>query len=97
MFITPKPHTPVLDQVVFTDEPKYIGDEVAADTEAIAEKAVSLIRVEWEELPAVYDVFEAIKPDAPAVQPKYANPDHHNICGCPIELKFSTQMRHLSI
>lgn len=91
MFITPKPHTPVLDQVVFTDEPKYIGDEVAAvaaDTEVIAEKAVSLIRVEWEELPAVYDVFEAIKPDAPAVQPNYANPDHHNICGGPIELKF---------
>mgnify|MGYP001861523847 CR=1 FL=1 len=43
MFITPLPHKPVLDQAIFTDEPKYIGDEVAAvaaDTEAIAEQAV---------------------------------------------------------
>lgn len=91
MFITPLPHKPVLDQTIFTDEPKYIGDEVAAvaaDTEAIAEQAVKLIKVEWQELPAVYDPLEAVKPESPEVQPKFANPDFHNICGGPIVLEF---------
>lgn len=91
MFITPLPHKPVLDQTIFIDEPKYIGDEVAAvaaDTEAIAEQAVKLIKVEWQELPAVYDPLEAIKPESPEVQPKFANPDFHNICGGPIVLEF---------
>lgn len=91
MFITPLPHKPVLDQVIFTDEPKYIGDEVAAvaaDTEAIAEQAVKLIKVEWQELPAVYDALEAVKPDAPEVQPGLANPEYRNICGGPIVLNY---------
>lgn len=91
MFITPLPHKPVLDQTIFTDEPKYIGDEVAAvaaDTDAIAEQAVKLIKVEWQELPAVYDPLEAIKPESPEVQPKFANPYFHNICGGPIVLEF---------
>lgn len=91
MFITPLPHKPVLDQTIFTDEPKYIGDEVAAvaaDTEAIAEEAVKRIKVEWQELPAVYEPLEAVKPDSPEVQPKYANPEFHNICGGPVILEF---------
>ena len=91
MFITPLPHKPVLDQTIFTDEPKYIGDEVAAvaaDTEAIAEEAVKRIKVEWQELPAVYEPLEAIKPESPDVQPKYANPEFHNICGGPVILEF---------
>ncbi|SDX82320.1 xanthine dehydrogenase family protein molybdopterin-binding subunit [Eubacterium barkeri] len=91
MFITPLPHVPVLDQKIFTDEPRYIGDEVAAvaaDTEAIAAQALKLINIEWEELPAVYDPLEAVKPDAPKVQPEFANPQFNNICGGPIELDF---------
>jgi len=91
MFITPLPHKPVLDQVIFTDNPKYIGDEiaaVAATTEAIAEKAISLIKVEYEELPAVYDEMDAVKPDAPDVQPDFANPGFKNICGGPVDLRF---------
>ena len=91
MFITPKPHEPVLDQTIFTDTPKYIGDEVAgvaAISEEIAAKAVSLIKVEWEELPAVYDELDAIKPNAPDVQPGIANPNFKNICGGPVELSF---------
>lgn len=39
MVTTPRPAEPVRDQTIFTDEPKYIGDEVAAvaaETEAIA-------------------------------------------------------------
>ncbi len=40
---------------------------VAADTEAIAEQAVGLIEVEYEDLPAVHDVHAAQAPDAPIV------------------------------
>ncbi len=47
---------------------RFIGDEVAAvaalDVD-IAEEAVSLIQVEYEILPAVFDPLEAMKPDAP--------------------------------
>ena len=91
MFLTPPPHQCVLDQTIFTDEPKYIGDEiaaVAAETLEIAEKAIKLIKVEYEELPAVYDVLEAVKPDAPKVQPEIANPQFNNICGGPIEMQY---------
>src|SRR5919198_875987 len=38
---------------------------VAAETVDAAEEALSLIDVEYEELPAVFDPLEAMKPDAP--------------------------------
>jgi len=37
---------------------------VAADTEEIADEAVRLIHVEYEDLPAIFDVEEAMKPDS---------------------------------
>lgn len=46
----------------------YIGDEVAAVAaidEDIAQEAVDLIQVEYEELPAVFDIESAMQPDAP--------------------------------
>lgn len=46
---------------------RYVGDKVcavAADTEAIAAKALKLIKVEYEDLPAYFDPEEAAKPDA---------------------------------
>ncbi|MEW5723851.1 MAG: xanthine dehydrogenase family protein molybdopterin-binding subunit, partial [Thermodesulfobacteriota bacterium] len=49
---------------------RYIGDEVAAvcaKDEETAEEALELIRVEYEELPAVFDPFEAIKEGAPVI------------------------------
>ena len=52
------------------DKVHYIGDEVAAIaavSEEIAEKALSLIKVEYQELPAVFDVEEAIRADSPKV------------------------------
>ena len=52
------------------DKVHYIGDEVAAIaavSEEIAEKALSLIQVEYEELPAVFDMEEAIRADSPKV------------------------------
>jgi CO/xanthine dehydrogenase Mo-binding subunit len=44
------------------DKVRYIGDEVAAVAaidEDTAEEALDLIKVEYEELPAVFDPFEA--------------------------------------
>src|SRR3989304_8040990 len=49
---------------------RYIGDEVAAvvatSIEA-AEEALSKIRVDYEELPSVFDPLEAMKPGAPVL------------------------------
>ena len=52
----------IFDQVV-----RYVGDKVAAvaaDTVQIAEKALKLIKVEYEELPFYIDPEEAMKEDA---------------------------------
>ena len=59
---TPR-HVRVLDEKV-----RYVGDAVAlvaAETEAMARDALALIEVSYEQLPAVYDVEDALKPDAP--------------------------------
>ena len=57
-------------EILATDKVRFIGDPVAAVaavSEEIAEKALDLIEVEYEPLPAVFDPVEAIKDDAPAV------------------------------
>ncbi len=56
--------------VVAFDEVRFVGDPVAAvaaDNEEIAEEALSLIKVDYEELPAVFDEKEALQPAAPLV------------------------------
>jgi CO/xanthine dehydrogenase Mo-binding subunit len=53
-----------------TDKARYTGEEiaaVAADDELAAEEALSLIRVEYEELPPVTDPIEAMRPGAPRI------------------------------
>ena len=47
-----------------------VGAFVAADSEAIAERALKIIDVEWEERPFVLDPYEALKPGAPLVNPE---------------------------
>jgi len=47
-----------------------VGAFVAADSEEIAEQALKLIDVEWEERPFVLDPEEALKPDAPLADPE---------------------------
>ncbi len=42
---------------------------VVAETDAIAKKAVDLINVDYEDLPAVFDVDEAMTDDAPQLHP----------------------------
>ena len=63
---------PVLAQ----DRVRYVGEDVAAvaaiDADA-AEEAIALIHVEYEELPAVFDPLEAMRPDAPIIHPDYAS------------------------
>jgi carbon-monoxide dehydrogenase large subunit len=54
--------------VLCWDKVRYIGDKVAAiaaESREAAEEAIDLIVVEYEELPAVFDVLEAMKPGAP--------------------------------
>lgn len=59
------PDLPILDT-----KARFVGDEVAAvaaDDEDLAAQALRLIKVQYETLPAVFSVRDALKPDAPAV------------------------------
>ena len=54
--------------VLCWDRVRYVGDRVAAvaaETKEAAEEALRLIEVEYEELPAVFDPLEAMKPESP--------------------------------
>jgi len=60
---------PILDRKV-----RYVGDAVAlvaAKSEEIAEEAMELIDVKYEQLPAVYDTLEAMKHDAPQLYSEF--------------------------
>jgi CO/xanthine dehydrogenase Mo-binding subunit len=72
--------TRVKDQpVLVTDRVRFVGDAVAAvaaESAAIADQALTLIDVEYEELPGVYDPEEALKPSTPLIhedRTKYKN------------------------
>jgi len=64
----------VPDQPVLCfDKVRYLGDSVAlvaAESKEAAEKACSLVEVEYEPLPVVSDPIEAVKPDSPKVHEK---------------------------
>src|SRR5215208_525807 len=61
----------IKDQTLFAVEKvRHVGEPVAAvaaDSEATADLAASLIEIEYEDLPTVFDPIEALKPDAPLV------------------------------
>ena len=63
----------VKDQpIVAIDRVRYVGDivvAVAAEESEIAEEAVSLIDIEYDPLPAVFDPLEAMQPGAPILHP----------------------------
>jgi len=66
----PRVGTMVADQYVLAEKARYVGDgiaAVAAVSEEIAEEALLLIEVEYEPFPAVFDVEEAMKPNAPSI------------------------------
>lgn len=66
------------EQVLAGDRVRYVGDEVAAVAavdEATCLRALDLIEVEYEVLPAVFDPFEAMKDGAPQLHdhPRFKN------------------------
>jgi xanthine dehydrogenase molybdenum-binding subunit len=64
------PHEEICDMYMLTNKARFVGDviaAVAAVDEATAIKALSLLEVEYEVLPAVFDLVEAMKPGAPVV------------------------------
>ena len=68
------------DRRVLGDYAAWAGDEVgvavAAESELIAEQALRLVEVEWEELPFVLDPLAAMAPGAPVIHPQIAE---HNV------------------
>lgn len=67
-----------LDMFSLDNKVRFVGDRVAfvaAETLEIAYKALSLIEVEYEELPAILDSAEAMKPGAAILhdEPEYKN------------------------
>jgi CO/xanthine dehydrogenase Mo-binding subunit len=62
--------------VVAMDRVRYVGEPialVAAETGQVAESALDLIEVEYEELPVVYQSQEAMQPVAPILHEEYQN------------------------
>ena len=74
------------------EKARFVGEPVAAvaaETERIAEQAIGLIQVEYEQLPAVFDPVEATEPSAPIIHeqlheyahmPIVSPVPHTNIC-----------------
>ena len=83
---------PILYGVPIADEPflafdkvRYYGEAVAAvaaDTLEQAEEAVKLITAEYEELPVVDDVLEAVKPGSPTVHDSWQSYKKTGKVGC---------------
>lgn len=63
------------DETLFAfDKVRYVGDEIAAVAavdQATAQEALELIKVDYEELPAVFDMFEAMKEGAPQLHDEF--------------------------
>ena len=57
-----------VEQVYFAGQPLAI---IAAETPEIAEEALALIQVTYEDLPAVLDIEQAIAPGSPQVHPAF--------------------------
>ncbi len=67
-----------LDMFSLDNKVRFVGDRVAfiaAETEEIAETALRLIDVKYEELPALLDSRKAMEPGAPIIhdEPEYVN------------------------
>ncbi|MBI4492056.1 MAG: xanthine dehydrogenase family protein [Chloroflexi bacterium] len=67
--LTPRYGRMLCDQtIVAVDRVRFVGDPVAAVAavdEEVADEALDLIEVDYEPLPAVFEVDEALRPDAP--------------------------------
>ncbi|SDB07853.1 xanthine dehydrogenase family protein molybdopterin-binding subunit [Bauldia litoralis] len=64
------------EPVLAVDKVRFKGEAVVAvlaESEAIARDAVDAVRIDYEELPPVFDVEEALKPGAPLVNEYHGN------------------------
>ena len=72
-------HKSAVQHMLAVDHACYQGEPVAAvvaTSRAEAEDAVDLVMVDWEELPAVMDMMEALAPDATPIHPELGD----NLC-----------------
>ena len=68
------PRYPPDQNPLATDRVRFVGEEVAAVAATdhyIAQEALSLIQVDYEPLPAVFDPEEAMQPGAPEIHPTH--------------------------
>jgi CO/xanthine dehydrogenase Mo-binding subunit len=64
------------EPVLPEDRVLFLGEQICAvlaETQAAAEEGASKVVVEYEDLPAVFDVEEALKPETPAIKPHGTN------------------------
>ena len=77
------------EHALAVDKVRYVGDNVAcvaAEDEATAEKALELIDVEYELLPAYFDPEESMKADRDLIhdnKPHNLEKDYHHVFGDP--------------
>lgn len=69
-------HLVLADEAWYEGQP--MGAVVAAESEEIARQALSLIRIDWEELPFILDPEEALKPGAPILRPGAESNEIHD-------------------
>ena len=78
--------------VLAYDRVRFFGERVAAvaaDDEDIAQQALDLIQVEYEELPAVFEPLDALKDDAPIL-----HPDFNTYVGFPQQMEQPSNAYH---
>ncbi|MDY2987023.1 MAG: xanthine dehydrogenase subunit XdhA [Peptoniphilus sp.] len=69
-------HQDIADRKLLNEHVRYYGDDVAvviAKDEVSATQALSKLKVEYEEYPAVFDAFEAMKDGAPQIHEDFPN------------------------
>jgi CO/xanthine dehydrogenase Mo-binding subunit len=81
--------------VLAYDRVRFFGERVAAvaaDDEDIAQQALDLIEVEYEELPAVFEPLEALKDNAPVL-----HPDFNTYVGFPQKMQQPSNAYHKTL
>jgi carbon-monoxide dehydrogenase large subunit len=86
------------DEPIFTtDKVRYVGDviaAVAAESEAIAEQAVSLIDCDFDELPAALTTDEALSENAPLVHDRLSTYHMNSVLARDWHPVFGTNIAH---
>lgn len=69
-------HRDIEDRMILTNKARFVGDAIAAviaENELIANKAINLIKVEYEILPSVIEPEEALNKEAPIIHEEKKN------------------------